>query len=225
MRVRFGEFSIDTATRQLFRGTAVAHLSPKAFDFLRLLVEARPRAIAKAELLDRLWPGTYVSESNLPTLAAEVRGVLGDDAAAPRFIRTVPRYGYAFAEGTVEVDPPTAAAPRCWLVSGADRYPLFDGITVIGRQPGGGIWLDGPGVSRQHARIVVDGNATTIEDLDSKNGTFVGGTRINGPVALADRDPIIFGATTVTFRRPAAFAETETIHSSEAAPRRRPDRQ
>jgi len=70
MRLRLGSLTLDTATRQLLRGTSEVHLSPKAFDLLTLLVETRPRAVAKAELQNELWPDVFVSETNLAGLVA-----------------------------------------------------------------------------------------------------------------------------------------------------------
>src|SRR6185295_11359146 len=92
----FGEYRLDLATRQLFRAADEIRLSPKAFDLLQLLIEHRDRAVPKAELHAHLWPRTFVTEANLASLVAEVRRALGDLAGAPRFIRTVHRFGYAF---------------------------------------------------------------------------------------------------------------------------------
>ena len=70
MHVHFGEFTLDTGSRQLRQGDAERHLSPKAFDLLCLLVGNRPRALSKAELHERLWPATLVSEATLTSLIA-----------------------------------------------------------------------------------------------------------------------------------------------------------
>ena len=96
MQVHFGEFTLDTDRRQLLKGDAQRHLSPKAYELLRLLIENRPRALSKAELHERLWPSTFVSESTLSSLVAEVRDGLGEKAESARFIRTAHRFGDAF---------------------------------------------------------------------------------------------------------------------------------
>src|SRR5580765_5218978 len=108
MNVRFGEFRLDSETRQLFRDDVEVHLSPKAFELLLMLLEARPKALSKAELMERLWPGTFVSDANLPVLVAEIRRALSDQPDQPRFLRTVPRFGYAFS-GAVILLPASAA--------------------------------------------------------------------------------------------------------------------
>lgn len=96
MRALFGEFTLDDSTRQLTAWRGEIHLSPKAFQLLSILIEARPKVIAKGDLHERLWPSTFVSEGGLASVIAELRAALGDDAREPRFIRTVFAFGYSF---------------------------------------------------------------------------------------------------------------------------------
>src|SRR5688572_14794973 len=93
---RFASFALDTAARQLMRSTQEVSLSPKAFQLLHLLVVNRNRAMSKQELHESLWPSTFVLEANLASLIAEIRRALDDDAAKPRFVRTIHRFGYRF---------------------------------------------------------------------------------------------------------------------------------
>src|SRR6266446_1295013 len=90
--MRFGELVFDSSARQVTRSAEPVHLAPKAFELIQLLIEERPRAIRKTELMDRLWPDVVVEEANLKNLVAEIRAALGAQT-----IRTVQRYGYAFA--------------------------------------------------------------------------------------------------------------------------------
>jgi predicted ATPase/DNA-binding winged helix-turn-helix (wHTH) protein len=103
-RWTFGDFVLDLDGRQLVRAGTPVSLSPKAFQLLGILIECHPRALSKTYLQDRLWPGTFVVEKNLTNLVSEIRDVLGDDPANPRFIRTVHRFGYAFREATAVQD-------------------------------------------------------------------------------------------------------------------------
>jgi DNA-binding winged helix-turn-helix (wHTH) protein len=96
MRVVFGECEFDSGQRVVCRHGRVIPLSPKALQLLELLVDRRPEAVAKTEILERLWPGTFVTDASLHNLVTEVRAALGDSPQARRYIRTVPRYGYAF---------------------------------------------------------------------------------------------------------------------------------
>jgi DNA-binding winged helix-turn-helix (wHTH) protein len=210
MRLQFDGWIFDALTRQLLRGGRAVHLSPKAFDLLGLLLEARPRALSKSEIHDRLWPETHVSEATLTSLVAELRSALDEDARNPKLLRTVHGFGYAFCGHAEE-----AAAPKgrrrplsCRLILPDREVALEEGENVVGRTSEAAAWIDSPRVSRRHARIVVTGQTATIEDLGSKNGTLVRGHKISGPVVLADGDEIHIGVTMVF--RLLASSTTET---------------
>jgi len=215
MRFRFGECVLDDETRELSRRGETVHVSPKAFQFLELLLTERPRAISKEEILRRLWAGTYVTDGTLTTLIAEVRSAIGDDAHEPRFVRTVHRFGYAFS-GSAEEEGRKAirakGVPRvAWrLVWETREIALTEGDNIVGRDPDAAILVDHASVSRQHARIRVSGSTAVLEDLDSKNGTFWRGERIRAPVELADRGEIRFGSISMTCRKYSLPASTET---------------
>lgn len=203
MRYAFDEFTIDLGTRQLMRDGAELHLSPKAFDLLATLLAERPRAVAKAHLLETVWPRTFVTEGNLNVLVAEIRRTLDDDAHSPRFVRTVPRFGYAFIASTQTAQPLAPAAPSRashWLIWGRRRIELPSGEVLVGRDPACAVLLDVPGVSRHHARLRVDSDAITLEDLGSKNGTSLDGRPVVGRVRLADRDRFRIGPVELTYR-------------------------
>jgi DNA-binding winged helix-turn-helix (wHTH) protein len=120
MRVCFQGFVLDTAMRQLFRGETRVHLEPKALELLELLVARRPEAVAKTEIQRRLWPDTFVSESSLTGLVAQVRKALGDDRRQERFLRTVHGFGYAF-NGEIVTTAGTAHLGRLGLPASAGR--------------------------------------------------------------------------------------------------------
>jgi DNA-binding winged helix-turn-helix (wHTH) protein len=207
--VRFGSYTLDTRRRQLLDGDRPIHLSRKAFDALAVLAERRPNVVTKEELHARLWPDTFVVDANLSVLVAEIRRALGDDAQTPTFIRTIHRIGYAFCgDSEREIEP--ARQGGLWLAWHDRAFALAEGDNVIGREPGCAIWLDAPGVSRQHACVSVKGERVTIADLGSKNGTFVGSTPVREPHPLADGDLVRFGPVEVEFRQGGSRA-TETI--------------
>jgi DNA-binding winged helix-turn-helix (wHTH) protein len=212
VKFRLGDVTLDADARRLLRGTQEIHVSPKAFDLLKALIDARPRALSKKELQELLWPDTFVSEANLPGLIAEIREALGDAAREPRFVRTAQRFGYAFSgEATVIDDrtgrtqPERPGADRstfCWLVKDGQRLPLVPGANVLGREleSDGGIRLDSPTVSRRHACIFINGDVAVLGDLGSKNGTFLRGEPVSAAVQLADRDEIRIGSIVLLFR-------------------------
>jgi pSer/pThr/pTyr-binding forkhead associated (FHA) protein len=188
-------------------------LSPKAFELLEFLLDRRPEVVAKAEIVERLWPETFVSDASLHNLVAEVRAALGDSPRAGRYIRTVPRYGYAFhgdarEAPTVDISRPASSGPR--LVSRRGEWILAEGSTLVGRDRDCAVRLDSVTLSRRHARIVVTRGQTTVEDLSSKNGTYVNGERIHQPTPLKDGDRIEVGSLTVTYRVLDTLPSTRT---------------
>jgi len=212
MKLCFGEFTLDRATRQLLNAGAERHLEPKAFELLDLLVGRRPDAVAKSEIRDRLWPKTFVSESNLTDLVAQVRNALGDSPRRPRFIRTVHGFGYAFlAEAWEERAAPSGRrrlTPR--VILDERTITLGPGENVLGRDQDVAVCIDAPGVSRRHARIVVTGSDVTLEDLGSKNGTFLREQRLEAPAALRDGDTFRLGRLLLVFRNTAQPGSTRT---------------
>jgi DNA-binding winged helix-turn-helix (wHTH) protein len=216
MRVAFGRFTFDSETRELLDAGTRVHLSPKAFELLRLLLERRPAVVSKREIHDHVWQDTFVSEANLSVIVAEIRQVLGEDSRQAAFIRTVHRVGYAFSGPAQSLAPTRAAADQpealCWLVRNDRAFPLGAGENVIGRDPRCAVWVEASGVSRRHARIDV-GTQTTIADLASINGTFVGGQRVTEPRKLVDGDVIELGSAALTFRAwsDANAARTERV--------------
>ena len=203
MALAFGDFSLDLERRQLLRSGKEVHLSPKALQLLELLVAERPRALAKAEIRDRLWPRTFVSESSLTGLVTTLRSALRDSARDPRYLRTVHGLGYAFC-GVVTDDAPRRRSARRGLHfrltwEGGD-VSLTEGENVLGRVEDAAAWIESASVSRRHARILISEGKARLEDLGSKNGTFLNGRKIASAVALADDDEIRLGLMPLTFR-------------------------
>jgi DNA-binding winged helix-turn-helix (wHTH) protein len=214
LKVRFGELVLDPDSRQLFRGGAEVHLQPKAFELLVLLVRSRPKALSKRHIRGQLWPDTVVGDASLTVAVAELRSALGDEAKEPRFVRTVYGFGYAFA-GEVEADKAggvfsAGVAPR--VLWEKRVIPLVEGENVLGRDEDVTVRIDAPGVSRRHARIRVSGADATIEDLGSKNGTYVGdgASPITGPMALPDDCRFRLGRVLLAFRCSAEAGSTMT---------------
>jgi DNA-binding winged helix-turn-helix (wHTH) protein len=212
--VAFGDCVLDSGTRQLFSEGKEVHLQPKAYQVLELLLETRPKAVSKHEIHEKLWPGTFVSDGTLTSLVAELRDAIGDDAHEPRFVRTVHRFGYAFSGVAQEVRDrlPVLSAPGSvyWLLRGRRRIPLEPGESIIGRDPGVGVHLDDPSISRRHARILISAEGATLEDLGSKNGTFLGERKIDLPEPLSDNDSLRIGSVALTIRIFPVSDSTET---------------
>lgn len=220
MKVRFGGFVLDTAARQLTRAGRELRLSPKAFDLLAVLVARRPAVLEKRVLRSHLWPDTHVVDASLSNLVAELRAL--GDADDPMPVRTVHGVGYAFAGAAEHLGEREAGTerPPGWVVWRDRPWPLAAGENIVGRDASCEVWIDEGGVSRRHARIQVSLDAAsgageaTIEDLNSTNGTLVGGQRVSGVVRLRDGDVLTLGPEKLVYRtRATVDAPTKRVRS------------
>ena len=211
MRVRFGDFILDTERKDLRRGGTPVRLSPRAFRLLCFLVAQRPRAVSKRDLIDAIWSSSFVEEANLKTLVLEIRKALEERGGDAGVIRTVFGHGYAFAAEAVEEAAAAARQPRVHIEVQNRVILLPEGVHEIGRRPDCAIFIDAASVSRVHARLRVGRDTLVIEDNGSKNGTFVSGERITAPVALARSTRVVCGdVTMVIVRIGDGLADTAT---------------
>lgn len=213
MTYEFDDFALNVKTRLLLRQGQEVHLSPKALDLLALLIENRQQAMSKANLQERLWPATYVADTNLAGLVAELRRALADSADEPRYIRTMQRFGYWFIGPVRDNAGGDRTVPRpvkYWLMLETRQIALNAGENIIGRGADAEVWVDAPGVSRHHARITVGADHATLEDLGSKNGTYLRERSVTAPARLSDGDQIRLGSVVITFRIPGPASLTDT---------------
>jgi pSer/pThr/pTyr-binding forkhead associated (FHA) protein len=104
----------------------------------------------------------------------------------------------------------TSEGARCRLVWGDRQIALLPGDNILGRAADARVWIDLARVSRHHARIVVADGRAVLEDLGSRNGTFVRGERVLGPAELADGDEICIGPVVLVFRTSVGNSTTES---------------
>ncbi len=221
MRVRFGDCVYDSGTHELLRAGRPVRVPPKAFQLLGVLIGKRPGAISKDELHRVLWPKTFVADTTLTGLVKELRAAIGDDARAPRFIRTVPTFGYAFAGEAREVRRAAPTGFYCRVIGPDSEVGLADGENIFGRGPESVLWVDDASVSRRHARIRVEKETAVLEDLDSRNGTFIGDRRIDVPALLRDGDRIRLGSLKLRFRSSRSPSSTRSASRERGARERK----
>jgi DNA-binding winged helix-turn-helix (wHTH) protein len=214
MRQSFGDCVFDRDRRELNRHDAIVHCGPKLLALLELLLDAAPRAVTKEEIHKAIWPATFVSDATLTSLVAELRTATGDDAKTPRLIRTIHAYGYAFIGEILNVSqlrtsPDEGSIFR--VIVGERDIALAPGENIVGRSADAAVFVDDSGVSRHHARIIVDARGAMLEDLESKNGTILDGRPVQAPTPLVDGSLIVVGATALRFRVVATSTSTETI--------------
>jgi DNA-binding winged helix-turn-helix (wHTH) protein len=209
----FGDCNLDGKSHTLRRKGHVIHLTPKAFELLKLLLERHPAVVSKQEIMEHLWPGTFVSEANIPNLIAEIREASGDSSDQPRYIRTVHRLGYAFYAKVNIVNEDAQDSGRSSLFSliiDGRESRLIEGDNIIGRGEKCQVIVNSSTVSRRHTRIRVGRDVALVSDLNSKNGTFVRGTRIQGLYHVKDGDEIQIGEIKMIFRQLDRTRPTKT---------------
>ena len=210
LTVRFGEFVFHAERRQLLRGGEPVHLEPKAFLLLAVLLSRRPNAVSKRDIHEAIWPRTSVSESSLPGLAADLRTALGEDPAEPKLIRTVRGYGYAFC-GTTHSDAlPAGQACRWVALRAGQEIPLPEGTHLIGRDERCLVRCESVRVSRRHARLHVTPERVILEDLGSRNGTWVRGERVHGATEVRTGEAVRIGSEIIQFMEAGPDASTAT---------------
>lgn len=125
-RYTFDEFELDREQRTLTRAGEPLDLNARYFDALALMVEHPGQLLAKDRFMDEVWRGIPVTDEALTQCVRTLRRLLGDDAARPRFIETVPTHGYRFV---AQVQEAAAAAPA---PIPASRIAVLTGAGTIG---------------------------------------------------------------------------------------------
>jgi len=211
MRKRFRDCVFDSDTRELIRAGRPIHLSPKAYKLLELLLRKAPKALSKDEIQATVWGQTFLSESTLTNVVAELRAAIGDRARRSEMLRTVHGFGYAFSGNAVDVgSDELPLVPRFRLVRGKRTFLLIEGENVIGRDPDANVCIDHASVSRRHARISIRDETAVLEDLGSRNGTFRAGKAVDSPQELTDGDTIGLGPIMLVFERLGAPGTTQS---------------
>ncbi len=101
---RFDSYVLDAAERELIRDGVTIPLTPKAFDTLVFLVRNGGHLVTKNEMMEAVWPDSFVEEGNLTRTIYTLRKALGEDENGHKFIKTVPTKGYRFV-ANVEISP------------------------------------------------------------------------------------------------------------------------
>ncbi|MCU0292883.1 MAG: FHA domain-containing protein [Thermoanaerobaculaceae bacterium] len=210
-----GDWLVQPSLNQVCRGSEARLLEPKVMDVLVCVAAGGGALVAKTHIIDEVWATRFVCESVLSRAIAEIRRTLGDSASAPRYLATVTKRGYRVVApvmpcGTGEPHAGTSEASYV-LVVGDREITLAEGETLIGRDHAVAVRINSLDVSRRHARIVVWNGGARLEDLGSRNGTFLRGRRLDAAAELADGDEIVVGGVFLTFRRDQSSSTTEAL--------------
>lgn len=216
-----GEWTVRRDLNELRRHDRQVRLEPRAMNLLVYLAGRAGRVTSKQEILEAVWKGVFVSDSALTRTIADLRRSLGDDAKDPRYLETISKRGYrllAPVSGRGAAGPvPEAASreapdpgPRVYLCRGTENHPLGRGEYLIGRDPECFVSIPSTTVSRRHARLSIGASRASIDDLGSRNGTFVNGQRVTSERRLRNGDVIAVGPETLVYR---VFDPSESTES------------
>jgi DNA-binding winged helix-turn-helix (wHTH) protein len=209
----FGDFELDVEAYALSRAGERVRLERIPMELLILLVRKAGTLVDRKAIQSALWGSNVFVEHDtaINTAIRKIRHALGDDADKPRFVETVVGKGYKFvAPVTSGQRPPSMSSYE--LVRGSQHYALEGGENVLGRDPSARVCIEHPSVSRRHARIAIGGDCATIEDLASRNGTFVGGERVSERTEIRDGAIIGLGPITLSFLALVRGASTRPMN-------------
>src|SRR5712671_1156731 len=108
----FQSFRLNTVDQCLWRGQERVPIPPKAYDVLRYFVENPGRLVTQDELLEKLWPETYVNPEAIRKYILDIRKILGDRSDKPEFIETVTKRGYRFIAPVIDESAPPDLASQ-----------------------------------------------------------------------------------------------------------------
>lgn len=232
-RFRFGDFELDLFAYVLrYRGERVK-VERIPMELLSLLVANAGRLVDRSEIQATVWGrGVFFErDAAINTAARKVRQALGDDLEQPRFIETVVRKGYKFIAPVERLSQKTTSAvagpgpssarwrrnfPSYSVTRGKKEFMLDGGENLIGRDPAARVFVDHAAVSRRHASITVDAKQVLLEDLKSRNGTFLNGRKVDAPTPLQHGAVIGVGPITLTFVALSTPGSTATLSSGSA---------
>ena len=231
---RFAEFELDLAAYALRRRNEPIKLEKVPMEVLILLVRSAGALVERREIQAALWGADLFVEhdSAINTAIRKVRQALDDDADKPRFVETVVGKGYRFIapveihrpdsstrQNEIEAATPASALwrrrfPSYCVTRGTQEFVLNAGANLLGREPSARVYVDHASVSRSHARISISSEGAILEDLQSRNGTFLNGKRIDEPTEIRHGEVIGLGPITLTFLVLSAPASTQAVGGS-----------
>ncbi len=171
--------------------------------------------VSKRQLVDAVWSSGFVSDNTVVHCINELRNALGDSASSPQFLQTIPRRGYRMLGHVRQIganqETFSAERARYQLESRSWIGFLIDGENLIGRGGEAKIIAPSVRVSRHHASITVSERGAVLEDLESKNGTFVNDRKVVDPTPIEDGDEVRIGDVILAFRRRTLDGPDETV--------------
>jgi len=216
---RFGEFELDVAAYTLRRAGQRIKLEKIPMEVLVLLVQKAGILVDRTEIQAALWGSDVFVDQDaaINTAIRKIRRALGDEAEHSRFVETIVGKGYRFIASLKS----HVHLPNYLVTRGKRQFVLNRAENLLGRDPEATVHIDHPSVSRRHARISIHSGRVVLEDLESRNGTFLDGRHLEGPTDIQHGAIIGLGPITLTFLVPSGTASTLPMGDS-SGPTRKP---
>jgi DNA-binding winged helix-turn-helix (wHTH) protein len=199
---RLGEWLVEPRLNRLTRDGESIQIELKMMGVLLCLARNAAEVVTRRQLVESVWDEGFVADNTITHAVAELRKAFGDSHRNPLFIETIHRRGYRLIAPVhfYEMSSFRSSATDLSFLAIARgiEIPLFEGENLIGRGPDATITIPSMKVSRHHAKITVEHDAASLEDLGSKNGTYLNGTKIQETVQLDGGDLIGVGCVTET---------------------------
>ncbi len=210
-----GDWLVEPELGRLSHPGRTVQLELKVMALLVRLAASPGELVTRRDLLDTVWDGEFIADNTITHAVAELRRALGDDARHPMYVETIHRRGYRLLAEVGGALPSPPSSTYSLSTPAGEEVEVAPGENLIGRAPEAAVTIDSAKVSRRHARIVVDGEGATLEDLGSKNGTFLNGARLDAPARLAAGDEIRIGRNVARLRFAVAGERTMTEVSAD----------
>jgi DNA-binding winged helix-turn-helix (wHTH) protein len=215
----FGPFELDVEAFTLRRQGTQVLLEKIPMEVLIVLAQHAGALVDRDSIHAALWGADVFVDRDaaINTAMLKVRRALRDNADRPQFVETIVGKGYRFV-APVSARGAPGQRPRYCVMRGTHMFTLGTGDNLLGRDPAAEVRIDHPSVSRRHARIAISSRRAVLEDLKSRNGTFVNCRGITSPIELHDGAVIGVGPIILTFVALSGAASTRPMAGSSSPP-------
>jgi DNA-binding winged helix-turn-helix (wHTH) protein len=223
---KIGEWHVEPDFNVITNGDVEVRLEIKVMELLVYLAHQGDRLVTRSELIDGVWGTEFICDNTLTHAISQLRAALGDDPRNPNFIQTIHRRGYRLLAAVVDLEGRGAAdiaqPSHFRILTPTREIQLREGANLLGRAPGVTVRIDSIWVSRHHAKVEVELEDAVLEDLGSRNGTFVNGERVTEAATLISGDIISLGKLTDRLRFVQGGEGVSTAPLADTPPDRTP---
>jgi DNA-binding winged helix-turn-helix (wHTH) protein/Tfp pilus assembly protein PilF len=211
---RFGPFLVDRAGYRVLRGHQALDLTPKLLDLLLHLLDHAGELVTKEALLDAIWPDANVTDNALAQAVSDLRNVLGDEPAEPKYIKTVARRGYRFVAPVTPLPEPAPSSEADTPGVADDTLAVLDFANVTGDE--NAAWLSAGIAETVSADLAALGRFKVIDRWRVVEAARGGGRALQDIAAALRVRLLVVGSFQVNVDRVRITARVVDVPSGEA---------